>query len=1102
MTERGTLYRRVGLLGLAAASLASLGAAPRTGGGPPGPVARAPAHPDSVPPDLLAGLVWRNIGPLRAGRVAAVSGAIGEPGVFYAGMPAGGVWKTGDAGVSWRPIFDSVRSVSSVGAVAVAPSDTSVVYVGTGDIITGGNIDEGDGVYKSTDAGRTWRHIGLGHTRQIPSILVDPSDPNLVLVAAQGDIHHKTDARGVFRSTDGGRTWTKTLFVNDSTGIERLARAYDAPKVVFAMTVRHYRAPGAPRGKFYFGAETGTYLYRSIDEGATWQRVTGGGLPKLEGRMSVAVAMHTNAQRVFVVGDSGLYRSDDGGSTWRRMDPDDPRIRTGQGGYNCGVYVSPSDPDIVYTVNTSSYVSTDGGATFTGFRGAPGGDDPQQMWIDPTDGQRILLGMDQGATVSLDGGRSWSPWYNQSTEQVYHVSTDTSWPYWVYAPQQDAGAIRVRSRGNFGEITPLDWSPVGGWEWGTVIADPLDPKEVYSSNGGAPSYASITRITWPSEQTVNVSPQVDPEAHLRSTSTNPIAFAPWNPHELLAGFQVLMATTDGGAHWRKLSPDLGVPAGVKPPGEGPDSSRARSGSRRGAIESISPSTVKQGLIWVGTSNGLVKLTRDGGRTWEDVSIPDLPDSSYSDISAVDASHQDPAEAYVAVDAHGLGDYAPYLYRTRDYGKTWTKIVDGLPTGLASGSFARVIRADTEKRGLLFAGTESSMYVSFDDGDHWQSLRLNLPITSFRDATIHGHDLVVGTYGRGIWILDDLSPLRQMTASLASEPAHLFAPGDAVRVRRNVNRDTPFHPEVPHSLNPPPGALIYYSLRAAPQGTVTLDILDAAGHVVRHLSSAPVEPGPEYRYPPEPNHWLEWPEPLPTKVGLDRVSWDVRYDDPPAFHRSFDINANPGLTPPSPQGPLALPGTYAVRLTVDGRSYTQTVKVTNDPRSPASEADLEAQHALEMRIFAGIREAWNGHAQAAAMDSAVVRAAGTNPPPALARAARAFEARLDSVAGREPHPGESGGSSGRSGPPPPDFVRENGALVQQLERLETGDLAPTGAMEAAYAHECGRLAGLVTRWRTLNVAPLQALNGALRRAHLEPVAAARELPIVPDCGAGG
>ena len=1058
----------------------------------------APAVRAQVPSSMASGLVWRNVGPFRGGRVSAVTGAVGEPGVFYAGFPTGGVWKTDNAGTTWRPIFDSVKTIASIGAIEVAPSDTSVIYVGTGDMPTGGNINEGDGVYKSVDAGRTWRHIGLDSAKQIPSILVDPKDPDVVLVAAQGNLHAPWGQRGVYRSTDGGRTWTRTLFIDDSTGIQKLAWAYDNPSVVFATTDRHYMAPGA---NFRFGfmagggrGPTGTAIYKSTDEGLTWHAITSSDLPRLFGRTSIAVAMHTNSQRVFLIGNFGLYRSDDGGTTWRRMDPADPRIMNGQGGYNCGVYVSSSNPDEVITINTSSYISTDGGNTFTGFKGAPGGDDPQQLWIDPTDGQRMLLGMDQGATVTLDGGKTWSLWYNQSTEQVYHISVDNSFPYWIYASQQDAGAIRTRSRGNYGEITPLDWSPVGAWEWGTDVPDPLNPNIVYGSGSG------ILKITWPSEQVIDVGPQLDPASHLRTTNSAPLIWAPWNPRELLFGTQYVMATTDGGVHWRQLSPDLGYPKGVTPP---PESLAVRFPPRRGevrggAIESMAASTVRPGIIWVGTNNGLVKMTRDDGRTWQDVSIPGLPDSSQSDIPAIDASHQDAAEAYVAVDAHGTGDYAPYLYRTRDYGRTWTKIVTGLPVGQPSGSFARFVRADTKQHGLLFAGTESGMYVSFDDGDHWQSLQLNLPNTSYRDAVIKGNDLVVGTYGRGIWILDDISPLRQMTPAIADEDVHLFEPGDAVRVHRNVNQDTPFPPEVPHALNPPDGAVIYYWLKSKPAGAVTLDVLDRAGKVVRHLTSLPQPPVPEAARPPEPNFWLATPQPLPAAAGTNRAIWNLRYDAPPAFSHSFEINANPGLTPASPEGPLALPGTYTVKLTVDGKSYTGSVTVTNDPRSPATPAALLAQHDLQMKIYDGMKETWDGQQQGAALEAAL--AADTASGVAqVADAARALYARTDSVAG---NPASRPGFAFffRGGRLPPSFVTVNGNFGRQLNAQDNADMAPTPAMLADYAGACRDLAKTVTAWRAIREQGVPGLNALLTGNGLATVAVTGDPLPVPACGA--
>ena len=1064
-------------------------------------------HSPPVAPSVLSGLLWRNLGPFRGGRISAVSGAIGQPGVFYIGLPLGGVWKTTSAGETWTPIFDGVTAASSVGAVEVAPSDANVIYVGMGDLITGGGINEGNGVYKSVDAGKTWQHLGLDATKQIPSILVDPHDPHLVMMAAQGDVHRKSETRGVFRSSDGGRTWTRVLYVDDSTGAQKLAWAPDHPEVMLATTVRHYVArPSGPAvvggpgdlgggggGGAGGGPPTGptqTKLFKSTDKGLTWHELSGGGLPRLSGRTSVAVAMNTNAQRMFLIGNFGLYRSDDGGTTWRHMDAADRRIANGQGGYNCGVYADPKNPDVVYTINTSSYKSTDGGNSFTGFKGAPGGDDPQQMWIDPTNGQRILLGLDQGAVVTLDGGATWSSWYNQSTEQVYHIAVDESYPYWVYASQQDAGAIRTRSRGNLGAVTPLDWNPVSGWEWGTTIPDPLNPNVVYASGSG------ILKITYPSEQWIDVSPNVDPGLYGRTTVSQPLAFAPWNHHELITGFQFVMATTDAGMHWTKLSSDLGYAKGVTPP---PDSARGRGrpGSPLGgAIQSLALSPVRHGVIWAGTNNGLIKLTTDEGKTWDDVTIPGLPNPTRADVLAIDASRLDAATAYVAVALFRTGDYKPYFYRTHDYGKTWTAIVNGLPTDEPSGSFARVIRADPKRAGLLFAGTESGMYVSFDDGDHWQSLQLNLPNTSYRDAVIHGNDLVVGTYGRGIWVLDDYAPLRQVTAATEKESVHLFAPGDAIRVRRNVGADTPFPPEVPHAANPPDGAIIYYHLASKPAGEISLDVLDASGSVVRHMSSAPVEPVKEAAQPPEPNFWIATPQSLSTDAGTNRVNWDVRADAPAALTHTFEINADPGLTPPSPVGPLVPPGVYTLRLMVGGKAYTQPLTVRNDPRSPATPGDVRAQYALQMKVVAALRSSWDGYQQVAALRALVAADTAAPLPSAVVAAAKVFDSTLALVGGNA-EGGRGFGGFGRA-PAAPTFASVNETLARQINTLENGDMAPTEAMQRAYAAGCTELKTAVTAWMAVNGAALAAFNAVLAQNKLKPMTAAVHTLVEPGC----
>ena len=1039
-------------------------------------------------PNLVSGLRWRMVGPFRGGRVAAVTGVIGQPGTFYMGMPLGGVWKTTSAGTVWYPVMDGVKEASSVGSVQVAPSDPNIVYAGMGDLITGGGINEGNGMYKSVDAGKTWQHLGLDETKQIPSILVDPKDPNLVLIAAQGNVHKKMDMRGVFRSTDGGKNWTKTLYLDDETGAQEIAWAFDNPKVMLATTVAHYTDPLAGRGGGAGGgaaaAPTKTKLFKSVDEGVTWKEISGNGLPTLTLRTSIAIAMNTNSQRMFIIGNFGLYRSDNGGDTWHRMAADDRRIQNGQNGYNCGVYVDPSNPDIVYTINTSSFKSVDGGNTFTGFKGAPGGDDPQQMWIDPTNGKRIFLGVDQGATISLDGGLTWSSWYNQATEQVYHISTDNSFPYWIYATQQDAGSVRTRSRGNFGEITPLDWSAVPAWEWGTIIPDPLNANTVYAS--GNPT--GLDKLSYPSEQWIGVSPAANPDLHLRTAFSQPIQFAPWNQHELLAGFQFVMATTDAGLHWKKISPDLTWPKGMTPL---PDTAAPVPGAfPRGAIETLSASTVGRGTIWAGTNTGLIKVTRDEGKSWDDVSIPNLPYAARALISSIDASHTEAGGAYVAVDVSRAGDYTPYLYRTHDFGKTWTLITHGLPTNEPSASFARIVRADPKRAGLLVAGTESGMYVSFDDGDNWQSLQLNLPNTSYRDIAFAGNDLVVGTYGRGIWILDDYAVLRQLTPAVAAEPVHLFKPDPTVRTRRNTNFDTPFPPEVPHALNPPDGVVIYYSFDSKPSGEITLDVLDSAGAVLRHISSIAPEPVKEAAKPPHPNWWVAPPQSLAAEAGLNRTNWDLRYDAPPAFAHSFEINANPGLTPTTPEGIIAPPGTYTIKLTANGKSYTQTVSITNDPRSPATNADVRAQYALARKLNSAAKIAFDAYQQVETLRGALNASMPPDTTSDAARAIKAFRASVDTVGG-------NAGIGGRR--PAPNFYELNGRLIGQLTSQDNADQAPTEPMIEAYTIACRDLKTAAAHWAAINSKGLTVLNAALAAGGRQPIAAAGAVK-TPECGA--
>lgn len=1038
------------------------------------PLFETAAQSSTIDPRLFANLSWRNLGPFRAGRVSAVSGVIGEPGTYYAGFPGGGLWKTTSGGQVWSPVFDAVREASSIGAVEVAPSDPNIVYVGTGDMITGGTLDQGNGMYKSTDAGVTWRSIGLQGTRHIQSLLVDPRSPDVVLVGALGDHIQANDQRGVFRSTDGGRSWSRTLYVDNQTGIARLARAFDTPDVIFATTVRHHTPPGYSVGKYrswQFGtarmagdtSATRSAIWKSRDAGVTWTRLDGSGMPALEGRTCAAVAMGTNAQRVYLITNTALYRSDDGGATWRQMAADDERIRNGQGGYSCGVYVDPKNPDLVYTINTAAYKSTDGGRTFTGIKGAPGGDDPQQLWIDPTDGSRILMGLDQGATISLDAGATWTSWYNQSTEQLYHLAADNSFPYWVYATQQDAGAIRTRSRGNYGAITMFDWNPVNGWEWGSIIADPLDPNTVYSTGTG------VVKITYPADQFIDVSPAIDPAAGARWTSSLPVVWAPWNQRLLFAGLNYVVSTSDQGAHWTRLSPELGIAADMD------SATAARTPGGRGSIESMAASSKSAGEIWVGTDNGLIHVTRDHGANWRDVSIPGLASRTRANISSIEPSPHTAGTAYAAVELLRVGDHAPYIYRTRDYGRTWTKIVAGLPTDEASGSFARVVRPDPVTPGLLFAGTESSIYVSFNDGDSWQSLALDLPNTPVRDLLVKDNDLVIATHGRGLWVLDDISALRQMTAAIAAAPLHLFTPGLSTRVRRNTNDGTPLPPDIPHAENALDGVIIDYWLAAAAT-RVTLDVLDARGNIVRQFSSDAQVLVSEATRPSFPDFWIEVPKSLPTSAGHHRVNWNIRHDAPLAFAHSYPISANAGRTPATPEGPLAMPGTYTLRITANGTTRTTQVTVRNDPRSKATASELTAQHSLQMQLVAGLRTSHEGQTQVNALRAAL-DTISSGALPEVAAAITALRTAIDSAVGADAR----GLSAGR-------FRDANDAFASQLNAQDHADHAPNAGMFAASEATSKRLAETQAAWERILTRDLSALNSVRRRLGLTPVPA--------------
>jgi len=881
-------------------------------------------------PELYSGLRWRMIGPFRGGRTVAASGVSGQPNVFYAAANNGGVWKSDDYGHVWRPIFDD-QPTGSIGALAVAPSDSRIIYVGSGEGLQRPDLSVGDGIYKSTDGGETWRHLGLRDAQQIAAIIIDPHDPQRLFVAALGHPYGANAERGVFRSTDGGESWQKVLFKDENTGAVDLAFDPANARTVYAVLWAARQAPWEISASFQVA---GSGLYKSTDGGDTWQPLTTGLPSEGLGRIGIGIAP-SDPRRMYALVDAkegGLFRSEDAGASWQRVNHEE-RI-WGRGSDFACVRVDPKDKDVVYVANTSTYRSLDGGHSFTAIKGAPGGDDYHTIWINPDDPSIILLASDQGATISVNGGETWSSWYNQPTAQFYHVITDNRFPYWVYGGQQESGSIGIASRSDFGEITFRDWHAVGVEEYGYVAPDPLDPNLIY---GG-----KVTRMNQTTGEVREVGPAVLRSPKYRFVRTTPLVFSPVDPHALYLGAQMLLRTTNGGETWEALSGDLTRASYEVPANLGVfTATDPEKGKHRGVIYTIAPSPKDGGVIWVGTDDGLIQLTRDGGKTWTDVTPPAL--TPWSKVSVMDASHFDAATAYAAINRIRLDDLRPHIWRTHNFGKSWQEITRGLPDNAPINS----VREDPVRRGLLFAGSERAVYVSFNDGDDWQPLRLNMPATSIRDLTIHEDDLVAGTHGRSFWILDDISPLREMSAEIAGAEAHLFRPQTATRIAWNQNTDTPLPPEVPAGQNPPDGAVLYYYLKQ-PATTVTLEILDAAGKLVRRYSSA-VQPAAADPELPVPTYWIRPPQVPPVAAGMHRFVWDLHYPPPDAQHHEYPISAIFHDTPREPRGPVAVPGTYSVKLTVDGRALTQPLTLRMDPRVKTSAANLQRQFDLAMEV---------------------------------------------------------------------------------------------------------------------------------------------------------
>jgi photosystem II stability/assembly factor-like uncharacterized protein len=900
---------------------------------------RLPAS--GVDPSMYAELRWRHIGPFRGGRTVGAAGVPQQPNVFYIGVNNGGVWKTTDYGLTWNSIFDD-QPTQSIGAIAVAPSDSNIVYVASGEGLQRPDLSVGDGIYKSVDAGRTWEHLGLREARQIGAVLVDPRDPNRLFVAALGHPYGPNEERGVFRSTDGARTWQNVLYKDENTGAIDLAFDPANAQTVYAVLWAARQGPWEYNNA-YIGAMSG--LFKSTDGGSSWQPLTGGLPTAADGlsRIGIGIAP-SDPKRIYAwvtARESGLYRSDDAGASWTRTNVE-TRV-WGRGDDFANVRVDPTTPDVVYAANTSTYRSTDGGRTFTAIKGAPGGDDYHTIWINPTNPRIILIAADQGATITVNGGDTWTSWYNQPTAQMFHVAADNRFPYWVYGGQQESGSAGVVSRGDYGAITFRDWHPVGVEEYGYAAPDPLHPGIIY---GG-----KVTRYDERTGDVQNVGPVVVRDGTDRFVRTAPVLFSPADPHVLFFATQRLYKTINGGQSWIIVSPDLSRAKPGVPSSLGIYASEAAKADHRGVIYAIGASPLTVNIIWTGSDDGAVNVTKDGGAQWKDVTPPEL--TGWSKVTQIDASHFDADTAYMSVSRFRVDDLTPLIFRTRDGGKSWTTIA----RGLAATAPVNVVREDPRMRGVLYAGTERDVYVSFNDGDDWQPITLNLPHTSVRDLIVKGDDLVVATHGRGFWILDNITPLRELAVTQRAtlrEPegplSHfLYKPQAAYRLRRNNNTDTPLPPEVPAARNPPDGAIVDYVLAADAPGPVTLEILTATGKRVRRYSSAD---------PPEqidetelnvPAYWARPPQMLRTTKGMHRFVWDLRYPAPGAVQRDLPISAVYRDTPREPLGVLAVPGVYTVKLSVDGQTFTRQLTLKMDPRATITPLGLSRQYALASRI---------------------------------------------------------------------------------------------------------------------------------------------------------
>jgi photosystem II stability/assembly factor-like uncharacterized protein len=1020
-----------------------------------------------VPENTYQDLHWRMIGPLRGGRTRAATGVPSQPNVFYVGQVNGGVWKTDDYGRTWTPIFDH-ESTQSIGAIAVALSNPDTIYVASGEGLHRPDLSIGNGIYKSTDAGKTWTHLGLRDGFQIPALAIDPRDPNRVFAAVLGHPYGPNNERGLFRSTDGGQTWQKVISKDENTGASDVEIDPSNPDTIYASMWEAREGPWED-GNLFNG--TGGGLFKSTDGGSTWHALTNG-LPKDLSQINVAI-VPTNSRRLYATiamssGKLAFYRSDDGGDDWAQT-TDDPRPSGRIGGGDLAIpKVDSKNADIVYCVSTVTMRSTDGGKTWSGFRGAPGGDDYQNLWINPNNPNIILIVSDQGAIITVNGGASWSSWYNQPTAQIYHVAISDTFPYRVCGGQQESGSVCISSRGNDGAITYREWHPVGVIEYGYVAPDPLDTDIIY---GGGRS--EVSKFHWSTGQVQNVTPIPLRSPKYRTDRTEPTMFSPIDPHTLYFASNVLFKTTDGGSTWQTISSDLtrenpGVPASVG------DLIPKGAEKQRGAIYALAPSFKNINTLWAGTDDGLIWQTRDGGKKWNDITPKEL--TPWSKVTQISASHFDDDSAYASVSRFRINDERPYIYRTHDGGKTWKLITTGLP----EIGPVDTVREDPVRKGLLFAGTENAVWVSFDDGDHWQSLQLNLPHTSMRDLWIHDSDLIVATHGRAFWILDDITPLREASASLAASDSHLFAPAPAYRVQRDTYSDTPLPPDEPTAANPPDGAIVDYYLGHAASAPVTLEILDARGQLVRKFSSAdkPDVTEAELKKQLIPLYWLRPFRSLSADAGMHRWVWDLHYPAPDSTRHDYPISAIPGDTPRYPLGPWALPGSYTARLTANGKSYTANFTVKMDPRVKTSAAGLDQKFQLERRLASLLSQTSKAVMQAGSIREPLQKLSDQATGSAH-DSVEAFQTKLTAVVGAP---------SGFFAPPSAEvtLAQVNGQVTVLYSQVWQADAEPTAAQSAAAAVIEHDASDAMKRWDALKTTDLSVLNQALHTANLPEV----------------